>query len=66
MAIQIHIVEDKLSDGSAVYRVTMSDDETPPGEVVSLDAVSYADACTLAGKLAACVADHTNQTVVWS
>lgn len=65
MTICIDIYADVLSEKSMTYRVAVADDETPPGEVVSFDAVSETDAISLADGIADLVRKHTNHGVDW-
>jgi hypothetical protein len=64
MTIKIWTVEESLSDSSCVYRIVISDDETPSGEVVSFDVVSELDAIKLADGFANLIRRHTNYDVV--
>lgn len=63
MTVCIDLIEERLSDDSYVYRVAVSDDETPPGEVVSFDTLSEMDAIKFADGLAGLIRNHTNYTV---
>jgi len=60
MAIKFSVIEDKLSDGSPVHRVTMEDIILGVPSF-SIDAISETDAIAMAEKFRAAVASHTNE-----
>lgn len=66
MAYNIKIIETKLTDGSEVYAVALSDleEQIERAGVVFFDAVSFKDAEEMADKFAAVIRDHSLGEVV--
>lgn len=60
--IELHVIAEKLSDGSAVYRLVIHDSEMPNSECVSIDCIGEGDAIRLQEKIAYAIEEHTNET----
>lgn len=60
MAIEFRVIEEKLTDGSSVHRVTIRDTFLPVPSF-SIDAISEEDALAMADKMRDAVAGHSNE-----